>query len=86
MFGIIKDLRATESKDIVMSSDIYNLIESKINTIHFELENYDSVFIRKDIPKYIKPQFKDTFFNEKKKELEFLQQMINLIEDGTDEA
>jgi hypothetical protein len=69
-----------------MDLDVYNLIDSRISTINFELANYDSVFIRKDIPRHIKAQFKSTFFNEKKKELEFLQQMIDLIEDETDEA
>lgn len=63
-----------------MSSAIYNLIDSRINTINFELINYDSEFVVKQIPRHLKDSFKCTYFNEKKKELLFLDQMINLIE------
>jgi hypothetical protein len=66
--------------------DVYELIDSRINTINFELKNYDSEFVLKDIQKHLKSSFKYVYFNEKKKELEFLQKMINLIGDDEDAA
>jgi hypothetical protein len=70
-----------ETKDVKMSTTVYELIDARINTINFELANYDSEFVRKDIPSHLKSSFKHTYFNEKRKELLFLNQMINLIED-----
>lgn len=63
-----------------MNSDVYKLIDSRINTINFELVNYNSEFVVKQIPRHLKDSFKCAYFNEKKKELLFLDQMINLIE------
>lgn len=69
-----------------MNDDVYKLIDSRINTINFALANYDSEFVVSSIPKHLKESFRKPYFNEKKKELLFLDQMINLIEDEANAA
>ena len=68
-----------------MNNETYQFIDSRINTINFELQNYDSEFVLKHIPINLKSAFKPFYCYEKMKELKFLEQMINLIGDEDQE-
>jgi len=68
-----------------MSQEVYEYIDSRINTINFELNNYDSDFVLKSISKHLKGSFKYVYFNEKKKELEFLRNMVALMQEEEEE-
>lgn len=75
---------ALENLNANNAMDAHNLIDARINTINFEITNYDSKFILKDIPQHLKGAFKYVFFQEKRKEMLFLKKMIELLEDQDD--
>lgn len=56
--------------------DVPQLIDERVNRIIFEIENYDSPFVLKDIDQNIKSFFKDIYFKEKEKELLFLKELV----------
>jgi hypothetical protein len=64
------------NKTVSIKKDPLQLIDERADKINFELENYDSPFVLKEIDKHLKSSFKYIYFKEKEKELLFLKELV----------